>query len=158
LPQGKKPGPYSAVVLTGPERGQSYCYICETADRPAVIVFARTLTDPLGKLVHKLDKALAEHKKAELRGWVTFLARDTAEFEARVVAWGKDHAISNLPLEVFTDTVGPPSYRLARAADVTVLLFVKRKVVANFAFRPGELNDARAAEVLQALPKIVKSK
>jgi len=158
LPEGKKPGPYSAVVLTGPERGQSYCYICETADRPAVIVFARTLTDPLGKLVHKIDKALAEHKKAELRGWVTFLAKDTAEFEARVVSWGKDHAISNLPLEIFTDTIGPPSYRLSRAADVTVLLFVKRKVVANFAFRPGELNDARAAEVLQALPKILKGK
>jgi hypothetical protein len=156
LPEGKKPGPYSAVVVTGPERGQSYCYICETGDRPAVIVFARTLTNPLGKLARQLDKALAEHKKADLRGWVTFLAKDTTSFEDKVAHWGKDHAISNMPLAVFTDTVGPPSYRIAQAADVTVLLFVKRKIVANFAFRAGELTDASAADVLKAVPKIVR--
>jgi hypothetical protein len=143
------------VVVNGPQRGQSYCYICETGDRPAVVVFARTLTNPLGKLVRQLDKALAEHKKADLRGWVTFLAKDTPSFEDKVARWGKDHAISKLPLAVFTDSVGPPSYRLAQAADVTVLFFVKRKVVANFAFRADELTDARAAEVLKALPKIV---
>jgi hypothetical protein len=158
LPEGKKPGPYSAVVVTGPERGQSYCYICETGDKPAVIIFARTLGDPLGKLVRRLDKALTEYKKADLRGWVTFLTKDTSRFEDKVAAWGKEHAISTMPLAVFTDAVGPPSYRLARGADVTVLLFVKRKVVANFAFRPGELTDARATEVLKALPKIVGEK
>src|SRR4029077_9747777 len=67
LPAGKKPGPYSAVVVTGPERGQSYCYICETGYNPGVIVFARSLTAPLGKLVGGLDKALTDHKKADLR-------------------------------------------------------------------------------------------
>jgi hypothetical protein len=156
VPVGKKPGPYSAVVVTGPQRGQSYCYICETADKPAVIVFARRLSAPLGKLVRRLDKRVAEHKKAGLRGWVTFLAEDTPEFEDRVVKWGKKHAVANLPLAVFSDAVGPPSYRLARDADVTVLLFVKQKVAANFAFRAGELTDARAVEVLGALPNIVK--
>ena len=155
LEAGKRPGPYAAVIATGPQRGQSYCYICETGDRPAVIVFARTLSDPLGKLVRRLDKALAEHKKADLRGWVTFLAGDPARLDARVVEWGKKHAIRTMPLGVFTDAVGPPSHRLARDADVTVLLFVKQKVVANFAFRAGELTDARADEVLGALPRIV---
>jgi hypothetical protein len=155
LDVGKRPGPYSAVIATGPERGQSYCYVCETGDKPAVVVFARSLSDPLGKLVRRLDRAVADHKKAGLRGWVTFLAGDPARLDARVVKWGKQHAIGTMPLGVFTDTVGPPSYRLARDADVTVLLFVKRKVVANFAFRAGELTDAQAAEVLKTLPKIL---
>src|SRR5438309_4479961 len=72
----QRPGPYSSLVAVGKERGTQHCYICEAADKPVVIVFARTLSDPLGKLVHKLDKALADHKKAELSGWVTFLADD----------------------------------------------------------------------------------
>jgi hypothetical protein len=158
LEAGKKPGPYSAVVATGAKRGQSHCYICETGDRPAVIIFARDLTDPLAKLVRQLDTALTTHKKAELRGWVTFLADDPASFDAQVVKWAKKKAIANVPLAVFSDAGGPPSYRIAKDADVTVLFFVKQKVAANFAFRAGALNDAKIKEVMKALPKIVGGK
>lgn len=154
LTPGQRPGPYAAVVCTGLERGKSHCYVCETADKPNVIIFARTLNEPLGKLASQLDKALAEHKGVELRAWITFLAPDQAKVDAEVVKWGQKHAIGQLPLAVFEDVVGPPSYRLANDADVTILLSVKQKVVANFAFRTGELTDARAAEVLKALPQI----
>jgi hypothetical protein len=158
LPAGARPGPYSALVCTGPERGQQHCYICEAADRPVVIVFARSLSGPLGKLVHGLDRALLEHKASELRAWVTFLADDHTTMDAKVVAWGKRHAVSNVPLAVFEDVGGPPGYRLARGAEVTVLLSVKQRVVASFAFRPGELTDDRSAEVLKALPRILGKK
>jgi hypothetical protein len=156
LKPGQRPGPYTALVAVGPERGQLHCYICETGDRPAVVVFARELSDGLGKLVTRLDKAVAEHRKAELRAWVTFLADDQPALDPKVVRWGQQHAIRHVPLAVFEDTGGPPSYRLAKEADVTVLLFVKQKVVANFAFRAGELTEARADEVLKSLPQIVK--
>src|SRR5438067_64804 len=73
LTPGMRPGPYSFVVSTGANRGQSQCFICETADRPAVVVFARSISDPLGKLVNQLDKSVGEHKASELRAWVTFL-------------------------------------------------------------------------------------
>jgi hypothetical protein len=63
-----------------------------------------------------------------------------------------------VPLGVFEDTVGPPAYRLAPEADVTVLLSVKQRVVANFAFRQGELTEAAVAEVLKAVPKAVSGK
>jgi hypothetical protein len=158
LPPGQRPGPYSAVVCTGPERGKSHCYICETGDRPAVVVFARTLTDPLGKLVSQLDKALAENKPAELRAWVTFLHGDQSAIDGKIVGWGKKHAVRSVPLAVFEDIGGPPSYKLGKDADVTVMLFVKQKVAANFAFRAGELTDEKAAEVFKALPQIVGEK
>jgi hypothetical protein len=158
LTPGQRPGPYSFVLSTGSQRGQSQCFICETADRPAVVVFARTPSDGLGKLVAGLDKALTDHKAADLRAWVTFLSDDQPALDPQVVAWGQKHAIRNVPLGVFEDAAGPPGYRLARDADVTVLLFVKRKVVADFAFRAGELNADRAAEVLGALPRIVGEK
>ena len=155
---GQRPAPYSFVLCTGPERGKSHCYICETADRPAVIVFARSLSAPLAKLAGKLDKALADHKAAELRSWVTLLAEDQSKVDADVLAWVKKNAIRSLPVGVFEDTDGPPSYRLHRDADVTVLLSVNKKVVVNLAFRPGELTDAKIAEVIAALPKIVPAK
>src|SRR4051812_8240808 len=73
LRENQRPGPYTSLVSVGAERGQQHCFICESANRPLVIVFARQLSDPLGKLVGMLDRVLAEHKPAELRAWVTFL-------------------------------------------------------------------------------------
>jgi hypothetical protein len=157
LQSGQRPGPYSALIATGAQRGQSCCYICETGDRPAVVVFARTLSDPLGQLTGQLDQALTQHKDAGFRAWVTFLNDDQVHFDAKVVEWGKQHAIRGVPLGVFEDAGGPPSYRLARDADVTVLLFAKQKVVANFAFRAGELTKERVEDVMKTLPQLIKN-
>jgi hypothetical protein len=120
-----------------------------------VIVFARNPTDALGKLVRGIDKALEQNKKADLRAWVTFVGEDQPTFDPHVVTWGQKHAIKSVPLAIFEDPVGPPSYLLNREADVTVLLSVKQRVRANFAFRAGELTDAAITEVLKALPGIV---
>ncbi|MFO0808089.1 MAG: hypothetical protein U0746_05660 [Gemmataceae bacterium] len=155
LKLGQRPGPYSFQIATGPERGTTMCYVCETADKPAAIVFARTLSEPLGKLTAKLDQAIGDKRVPELRGWLTMLsdAKQT-DTETKLVDWGRKHAIKVMPLGAFEDLVGPPSYRLAREADVTVLLFVKQKVVANFAFRTGELTDARIDEVAKGMEKL----
>jgi hypothetical protein len=158
LKPGQRPGPYSSVISTGPNRGKSHCYICETEDRPAVVIFARTLNDSLGQLTAQLDKAVAKHEKAQLRAWVTFLNDDQLSLDPKVVKWAQKYALRHVPLGVFEDAGGPPSYRLSADADVTVLLFVKQKVVANFAFREGELTEARRDEVIKALPKILPAK
>lgn len=158
VPVGERPGPYTFIVATGKERGQLTCYICETADNPAVVIFARSLTKELGELVAALDRAVAEPKNAPLRGWVTFLHDDHLKIDNAIVEWGKTHAIKAIPLGVFEDVDGPPSYRLAPEADVTILLFTKQRVMANFAFRPGELTAKRRDDVLAALPKILGTK
>jgi hypothetical protein len=158
LAPGQRPGPYSSVVSVGPQRGTSHCFICETADRPMVIVFARQPTDALGKLVRGIDRELASHKSAELRAWVTFLSNDQLALDPQVVKWGQDQAVKAVPLSVFEDVGGPPSYRLHRDAEVTVMLAVKQKVVQNFAFRAGELTDGRIADVLKAIPTLINGK
>ena len=152
---GGRPGPYTFHVATGPQRGQLTCYVCETEQRPAVIVLARSMSDPLARLVKGLDKALADHKGKELRAWVTFLSDDQTSLDPKLVAWAKKHGVRDVPLGVFEDAGGPPTYKIAADADVTVLLFVKRKVVSNFAFRAGEFTDAKADEVLKEVPTIV---
>jgi hypothetical protein len=155
LKVGQRPGPYSALVATGEHRGQPHCFICETADRPAVIVFARTLSDPLGKLAARLDRVQPEFRSADLRIWVTLLAAEESAATPQVVAWARKHAIRSVPLGVFEDLLGPPSYRLTKDADVTVLLSVKQKVQRNFAFRAGELNEDRIDEILKAIPELI---
>jgi hypothetical protein len=121
-----------------------------------VIVFARAPSDALGKLLQQMDKALTTHKDKELRAWATFLHDDQPGQDGKLVAWARQQGLSHLAIGVFEDHDGPPSYRLHRDADVTILLAVKQKVVANFAFRAGELTDAKTKEVVDALPKIVQ--
>jgi hypothetical protein len=108
--------------------------------------------------VQKLDRAVPRHKDRDLRAWVTFLADDQAALDPKVVAWGKQHAIRNVPLGVFENSGGPPTYRLAADADVTVVLFVQSKVTASVAFRPGELNDQTGERVLAMLPGLTGAK
>ena len=67
------------------------------------------------------------------------------------------HGKTNL-LELLYYPVLFRSLRGARDADVTVLLFVKQKVVANFAFRSGELSDDKIGDVMKALPRILGEK
>src|SRR5947208_2383635 len=87
LKAGERPMPYAFVLATGPQRGQTFCYICDTADKPAVIVFARALSEPLGKLAAKLDQAVADAAAPELRSWLTLLpAGPQPGREARPVA------------------------------------------------------------------------
>src|SRR5438270_12861160 len=85
----QRPGPYSSLVAVGRERGQQHCSICEAADRPTIIVFARSLSDPLGKLVHRIDGPLSENKAAELPSGVTLLATDQTPPAPSVRAWSK---------------------------------------------------------------------
>jgi hypothetical protein len=152
----QRPGPYSSLVVVGQERGTQHCFICEAEDRPVLIVFARTPSEPLGKLVHRLDGLLAKH--VELRGWTTFLAADAGPLSPKVVEWSRQHSTGKVPVTIFEDEIGPPAYRLAKDADVTVLLSVKRKVVANFAFRAGELDAAAIERIVEAVPKITATK
>jgi hypothetical protein len=158
LVPGQRPGPYASVVAVGPQRGTSHCFICETADRPMVIVFARRPSDALGKLLRGLDRELVNHKAAELRAWATFLSDDQPALDPQLVKWSQDQAIRAVPLAIFEDVGGPPSYRLQRDAEVTVLLAVKQKVVQNFAFRAGELSDERIAAILIAVPALIAGK
>ena len=50
---------------------------------------------------------------------------------------------------------GPPDYKVAKDADVTVVLYKERKVKANHAFKKGELNAQKVEKVVADLAKIL---
>ena len=157
---GSEPGMYPVVFSTGADRGRSKCMFCEAGDRPVVVVFARKPGDMLGKLVAKLDSALAEHKAAQLRSWVAFISKDQETLDPQLVRWSKQHALKSLPVGTYVDQNegGPENYLLAREADVTVVMLVKQEVVVTFAFRGRELTDEAVTQVLQAVPRLVEKK
>jgi len=138
---GQRPGPYSFLVATGSERGQPTCYVCETAEKPGVIVFARSVSDPLAGLLTVCDRAVADKPKDAMRAWMTVLGEKTIGLD-ELGRWATKTGLKAVPVGVFDDPVGPPSYKLADDADVTIVLFENRKVIANFAFRAGELDEA----------------
>ncbi len=157
LQPGQKIGPYSFNVATGPQRGQQTCYVCETAERPAVVVFSRKLSEPLGKLMVKCDGWLISQPKDSAHSWMTVLGEKTVSLDD-LAAWAKQTGIKSIPLGVFDDPIGPPSYKLNDEAEVTVLLWVNRKVAANFAFRENELNDDAIKRIVDALAKLTERK
>lgn len=151
-PVGKRPGPYSFLVATGPQKGQQTCYICEQENKPTAVVFARTLSDPLGKLLAGLDAETTARKDSGFKAWMTQLTA-TADLD-KLSDWSKKQGLKGVVVGGFEDADGPPAYKLHADADVTVLLFVKQKVVANFAFRTGELTDDAVKDVLKSVPKL----
>lgn len=157
-PVGKRPGPYSFLVATGPQRGQQTCYICEQheGNKPAAVVFARSTSDSLGKLMAKLDAEGIANKESGCKVWMTLLA-EKADLEA-LARWAQKQGIKSAPVGAFEDADGPPSYKLHKDADVTVILFTKQKVVANFAFRAGELDDKAIDNVMKAVPQMFETK
>jgi hypothetical protein len=152
LQPGQRPGPFSFLVATGPQRGQQTCYVCETGDKPAVVIFARKLTEPLGKLIAKADDWQLAQPKDGGKCWMVVLGEKTATLD-QVAKWTKQAGIKTVPVGVYDDVIGPPTYKLSDAADVTVLLWKDRKVVGNFAFREGELNDEAIKTIEGALKK-----
>lgn len=149
---GQRPGPYSFLVATGPQRGQPTCYVCETAEKPGIIVFARSLSDPLAKLLIKCDDAVAAKEKEGLKTWLTILGEKTVAID-ELSKWAKKTGLKSMPVGVFDDHVGPPSYKLAEDADITVLLFAERKVTVNLAFRAGELDEAAIKKVAEEIAR-----
>ena len=62
LRANQRPGPYTALVAVGPQRGQQHCFICEAGDKPLVIIFARQLSDPLGNPLRLNDLVCRERR------------------------------------------------------------------------------------------------
>jgi len=158
VPVGKRPGPYSFLVATGPQRGQQTCYICEQHEtgKPAAVVFAKSLSDPLAKLMAKLEAARPAKNEVGYKTWLTHTTA-TADLDG-LAKWAQQKGLKTVPVGAYEDPDGPPAYKLAKDADVTVMLFVKERVVANFAFRAGELNDDAIAAILKSVPKLFEAK
>jgi len=152
----KVPGPFEPLHLTGPDAGEESCLFCKYGNDPVVMIFARTQSDGLTKLIAAADKAAEKHKDAELGAAVVYLdTSDPLKKSAKKLA---DDAKLKLTVLTCIKPADLEAYKIAADADVTVLLYDKRTVRANHAFKKGELTEKAVEKVLADLPKVLPTK
>jgi hypothetical protein len=158
-PQVGRPLPesFNPLNVTNAEEpryaGTKTDYVEQHGPNPVVLIFARKLSDPLTALTRKLDREVARNRKAKLRAVVVVLS-DDEEMEEKLQALAKDEEIKNVSLAIM-EPDGPKHYKLSPAADVTVMLYHNRKVVANHAFRQGKFDEKAVKAILRDVPRIV---
>lgn len=119
-------------------------------------VFARELTDDLASLVKQLDKVVGDNQDKKMAGFVVLLSEDPDADEKKVQEFAEKNGIKNLPLAIFDGVAGPPRYKLAKEADVTVHLYVKKEIKVNHAFAKGDLTAAAIEQVVADTSKILQ--
>jgi hypothetical protein len=158
------PGPFHFLNINGTFAGDPHCLVCEYGLRPVVAVFARSVPeekDPLATLLRKIDETVANRQAAELRGFAAFLNADYASEDSRKALIGKLENIAKDLKKVIlcvSDDKGPEKYNINKDADVTVVVYNKHQVVANFAFAKEKLTDKDVNEIVAAIEKMAPKK
>ena len=111
------------------------------------MIFARDITGPLTSLVKKIDAINV--KNSGMGSFVVFMT-DEEKLGDNAKELAKKEGLKKTVLTIDNPT-GPQAYKVAKDADVTVVLYNNRNVKANFAFRKGELNDAAVEKVVSAV-------
>ena len=120
------------------------------------MIFAREISDPLTSLVKKLDAAAAKHSACSLGSFVVFCS-DSESLEGKLKELAEKEKLERVVLTIDNPS-GPTSYKIAKDADVTVVLYTSHKVKANHAFKKGELKEADADAIVADLAKILPDK
>lgn len=144
-------------AVTGPLRNRSVCYVCRNGGRPVVMVFLRKLSTELKPLLKQVDRLVDQHRADGLRSFAVFVIADPSQAISSVQTFSFDHKIT-LPLTVASTTVAHPHCQnLNERADVTVVLYQKRRVVTRFAFRADQVKQRRIDEIAESINKLLST-
>jgi hypothetical protein len=180
LKSGPQPGtllhssfhPYNVNGPIG--AGRYHCLVCEFKLNPVVMVFAREAEKgkdkALNTLIDRLEEAVAKDQEGYLKSFVVFLspgARSSATEPKitdpnKLVDEASQHAALLERLRTRAKTLkhviltcypeeGPKGYNISPQAAVTVVLYVKHRVVNNFAFPEGGLDERAIDEIMKAV-------
>jgi hypothetical protein len=140
---------------TGPSKGESLCYRCKYAARPVVAIFTRTLDANVTNLIKNIDQQVGKNSDKNMRAFVVLLTDDPDAAQPKLVELAKKNKIKNVPLTIFDGIAGPPAYKLQKGAEVTVLMWKKHVVKANFGFAKGKLDKKSVKTVATDTKKIL---
>lgn len=156
LKEGSSVSAFTVRDCTGPSKGESLCYRCKYGARPVVAVFTRTLDDNVTNLIKNIDKQVGKNSDKNMRAFVVLLTDDPDAARPKLVELAKKNKIKNVPLTIFDGIAGPPSYKLQKDAQVTVLMWKKHRVKANHGFAKGTFNKKSVKSVAADTKKILQ--
>ena len=107
-------------------------------------------------LAKELQAQLFENSNKQLRAFVVVLSDKPKKEEDKLSELAQKNRLRTLPLTVFKDAKGPPDYKIAANAEITVLMWTGLQVQANHAFAEGELNAAAIKNVIASLRTILE--
>ncbi|NBO92665.1 MAG: hypothetical protein EBV06_10215 [Planctomycetia bacterium] len=116
------------------------------------MIFAREVSDNLTSLVKAIDNATIKNKK--MGSFVVF-CNDSEKLEGQLKELAKKEKLEKCVLSLVDSKSGPGGYDLHKDADITVVLYVKRKTVAEFAYKKGEFKEKDIKAIVDSLPKIL---
>ena len=148
---------FEPLNVNGAAAGDHNCLVCQNGGSPVVMIFAREVTPELTRLIKKVDQATARHKDEDMGSFVVFCSDDKG-LQDQLKSMARDQELKNLVLSIWDDPQapdGPKKYRVAKDADVTVVLYTNNKVKGNYAFRKGELTDKDVDAIVSDVPKIL---
>jgi hypothetical protein len=123
---------------------------------PVAMIFAREITPGLTSLVKKLDDATANNRSCKMGSFVTFCSDDES-LEQKLKDLAKTEGLKQIVLTIDNPS-GPSGYNVNKEADITVVLYTKRTVKANYAFKKGEMKDKDIEAIVNDVAKIVPEK
>ena len=121
-----------------------------------VAIFTRSITDDLTSLVKQIDDQVAKNEDKKMASFVILLSNDPDADEAKLKTLAEKAGIKHVPLTVFDGIAGPPNYKIAEDAEVTVLHWLERKTVVNHAFAKGKLDKDGVKKVVDSTAEILK--
>ena len=137
--------------------GKTLCYRCKMGQRPVVMVFARSGDEKLAKLVKKIEEEVEEHQAEKLAAFVNMIGTDPETLKKATADFVAKNGIKRVAFVVPKDAKdGPPDFKIAPDADVTVVCYKAGEVTANHAFAKGQLSDDKIAAVVAASCKLVE--
>jgi hypothetical protein len=118
-----------------------------------VCIFARATTPALASLVKQIDAAI--EKSGELKSFVVVLTDEADKTADKLKEMATDCRLQNVPLTLVDSTAGPPHYKIAKDADVTVMMWRQHEVKVNHTYTKGGFTDADVKTIISELPKIL---
>jgi hypothetical protein len=153
----KVPGPFTPLNINGENAGKKACLFCKQGDSPSVAIFARSADCPnTQKLIKKVEETIAANEKSGLGSYVVFLSDDD-KLEGQLKEMAEKAKIKNVMLSIDSPK-GPEKYNIAKDADLTVLVYNERKVVANHSFEKGKITDKDIDTIAAEAAKMAEKK
>jgi hypothetical protein len=150
------PGPFHPLNVTGAYAGEKHCLYCELGPAPVAMIFAREVSPSLTTLIKKIDAETAKNSKTAMGSFVVFLSNEE-KLPAQLKDLAGKEKIKTTVLSI-DNPAGPGPYKIAKDADVTVVLYNEHTVMANHTFRKGQLSDKAVNQIVADVSKILPRK
>ena len=157
LQPGDAPPAFNVRDVTGPSAGKTLCYRCQYGARPVVSIFTRDIDNAATQqLIKDVDATVGKNSDAKMAAFVVLLTDDPDAAEAKLAAVAKKHGIKNVPLTIYDGVAGPSKYKVAKDADVTVMMWNESDVKVNHAFAKGDFSKKAVKTVSADTKKILE--